>query len=148
MKTIPAEKIHQPIIVDYQLKMAKETENMELERPVVEKGVQAVFEDIHKGQYFVCEKDGKIIASLLTLYEWSDWRNGQVLWIHSVYVEKDFRNQGVFKNMYQHLKEKVENDPSLFGLRLYVDQSNHLASKVYETLGMRNDHYSLYEWMQ
>ncbi|RLA62755.1 MAG: GNAT family N-acetyltransferase [Epsilonproteobacteria bacterium] len=128
--------------------MALETEGLNLDLVTVTKGVEAVFNDIHKGQYFVCEKDGKIIASLLTLFEWSDWRNGQVLWIHSVFVDSDFRNQGVFKEMYGYLKEKVEKDPKLFGLRLYVDQSNHLAKKVYENLGMNNDHYSLYEWVQ
>ena len=148
MKTIPAELKHLPYLVYFQIKMAKETENMDLDPDIVSRGVKAVLKDIHKGQYFICEKEGKIIASLLTLYEWSDWRNGQVLWIHSVFVDKAFRNQGVFKRMYNYLKEKVENDPKLFGLRLYVDQSNHLAQKVYENLGMKNDHYSLYEWMQ
>ena len=148
MKITSADKNHLSSIVNFQLAMALETENLDLDRDTVEKGVQAVFDDIHKGQYFVCEKDGKIIASLLTLFEWSDWRNGQVLWIHSVYVDPKHRNQGVFKNMYHHLKEIVEKDPKLFGLRLYVDHSNHLAQKVYEGLGMDNNHYSLYEWMQ
>ncbi len=148
MKTLTAETKHLSSIVDYQIKMAKETEGMDLDRSTVEKGVQAVSQDIHKGQYYICEKEGKIIASLLTLFEWSDWRNGQVLWIHSVFVDENFRNQGVFKSMYNHLKEKVENDPKLFGLRLYVDHSNHLAQKVYEGLGMKSDHYCLYEWMQ
>lgn len=148
MKTIPGSIDHLSLIVDFQIKMALETEGLNLDLVTVTKGVEAVFNDIHKGQYFVCEKDGKIIASLLTLFEWSDWRNGQVLWIHSVFVDSDFRNQGVFKEMYGYLKEKVEKDPKLFGLRLYVDQSNHLAKKVYENLGMNNDHYSLYEWVQ
>jgi len=148
LKTIPGSIDHLSLIVDFQIKMALETEGLNLDLVTVTKGVEAVFNDIHKGQYFVCEKDGKIIASLLTLFEWSDWRNGQVLWIHSVFVDSDFRNQGVFKEMYGYLKEKVEKDPKLFGLRLYVDQSNHLAKKVYENLGMNNDHYSLYEWVQ
>ncbi len=148
MKTKPAELKHLSLIVDFQIKMALETENMNLDPSIVEKGVEAVFKDTHKGQYFVGEKEGKIMASLLTLPEWSDWRNGQVIWIHSVFVEKEYRNQGVFKHMYGHLKEKVEKDPKLFGLRLYVDHSNHTAQKVYEGLGMKSDHYSLYEWMR
>ncbi len=66
-------------IVDFQLKMAYETENLKLTKTIVELGVDAVFDDISKGTYYVAEIDGNIVGSLLTTYEWSDWRNGQVL---------------------------------------------------------------------
>lgn len=135
-------------IVDFQLKMACETENLKLTKSIVELGVEAVFDDISKGTYYVAEIDGDIVGSLLTTYEWSDWRNGQVLWIQSVYILKEFRGQGIFKEMYTYIKEKVTNQSNDFrGIRLYVDKTNEAAQKVYDKLGMENHHYEMYEWM-
>ncbi len=137
-----------PKIVDFQIRMAKETEDYDLDRDTVSKGVRHLFELPVKGQYWVAEESGKTIASTLTIPEWSDWRNGTVIWIHSVYVIKEFRGKGVFKTLYNYLKEIVEQDETLMGLRLYVEKENTNAQKVYEKLGMNADHYLLYEWMK
>ena len=135
-------------IVEFQLKMAWETEDLELDQSVVEKGVDNVFKDPDKGTYFVAEQDGRIIASLLTTHEWSDWRNGRVLWLQSLYVLPGFRRKGIFKKMYLFLKNKVESTDELKGLRLYVDKSNLVAQKVYNAIGMDHEHYQMYEWMK
>lgn len=137
-----------PIIAGFQLAMAKETENLTLDLNTVKSGVDKVFNDAATGKYIVAEKDNKVIASMLTLYEWSDWRNGQVIWIHSVYVLQQYRKQEVFKQMYTYLKSIVEQNEQYKGLRLFVDKSNMVARKVYESLGMNGDHYALYEWMK
>ena len=137
-----------PSIVEFQLKMALETENLELTKSVVEMGVEAIFNDNSKGTYYVSEIEGRVVGSLLTTYEWSDWRNGQVLWIQSVYILKEFRSRGVFKEMYEHIKEKVIDENTDFrGIRLYVDKTNDIAQKVYKRLGMENHHYEMFEWM-
>jgi ribosomal protein S18 acetylase RimI-like enzyme len=133
-------------VVDFQLKMAKETEDLELNIEKLSKGVAAVYKDSNKGVYYVAEIDGKVVASLLTTYEWSDWRNGLVLWIQSVYVLPEYRGKGVYKNMYQYLRQKVENDPGLLGLRLYVEKNNKIAQQVYHKCGMDGDHYGMFEW--
>jgi ribosomal protein S18 acetylase RimI-like enzyme len=137
-----------PLIAEFQVAMAKETENLQLDLDTVQWGVNKIFYDKSAGKYIVAEKDNKIIASLLTLYEWSDWRNGQVIWIHSVYVHPDNRKEGVYKSMYDHLKNIVEKSDNFKGLRLYVEKSNTTARKVYESLGMNGDHYVLYEWLK
>lgn len=137
------------VIADFQVKMAFETENgLKLDPPTVIKGVSAVIDDPSKGKYWLAEVDGKVAASLLTIPEWSDWRNGTVLWIHSVYVIPEYRKHGIYKALYQHLKEMVESSAELRGLRLYVDKTNTKAQTVYEKLGMTADHYHLYEWMR
>jgi ribosomal protein S18 acetylase RimI-like enzyme len=137
-----------PFIVDFQIKMALETEDLKLGKSVVESGVKAVFQNNAKGTYYVAEIDGNIVGSLLTTYEWSDWRNGQILWIQSVYILKEFRGQGIFKEMYDFIKSGVEDQATNFrGIRLYVDKTNDIAQKVYEKLGMENHHYEMYEWM-
>ena len=135
-------------IAEYQVKMALETENMKLDPATVNLGVTAVMDDPGKGKYWLAEIDGKVAGCLLTVPEWSDWRNGTVLWIHSVYVHPDFRKHGVYRAMYGHLKQMVNEDQDLRGLRLYVDKTNIQAQKVYETLGMSGEHYHLFEWMK
>ena len=136
------------VIVDFQLAMAKETEDLALDRNLVEAGVGNVFEHPEKGIYYVAEQSGIIIASLLVTPEWSDWRNGTVLWIQSVYVTPGFRGKGVYPKMYAHLQEIVRQDDAIKGLRLYVDCRNTNAQKVYRRLGMDDSHYTLFEWMK
>lgn len=135
-------------ITEFQLKMAYETEQIKLDPEIVLKGVTAVLDEPSRGKYWVAEKSGEVVGCLLTVPEWSDWRNGTVLWIHSVYVLQEYRKQSVFTKLYSHLKTMVEQDPELRGLRLYVDKTNSVAQKVYENLGMSGEHYHLYEWLK
>jgi ribosomal protein S18 acetylase RimI-like enzyme len=135
-------------IADFQVKMALETENMKLDPPTVNLGVTAVMDDPSKGKYWLAEIDGEVAGCLLTVPEWSDWRNGTVLWIHSVYVPLKFRKNGVYRALYAHMQQLVSEAPDLRGLRLYVDKTNVQAQKVYETLGMSGEHYHLFEWMK
>jgi GNAT superfamily N-acetyltransferase len=135
-------------IVDFQLKMAIETEDLILDPAVTKEGVRAVFSDSSKGCYFVAETEGIVVASLMITYEWSDWRNGLVWWIQSVYVVPEFRKKGVFTQLYEYLKKQVEASDHVRGLRLYVDKRNVSAQKVYTHLGMNGSHYDTYEWMR
>jgi GNAT superfamily N-acetyltransferase len=135
-------------ITAFQIQMALETEQLRLEPAVVEQGVGAVFDDPAKGKYWLAERDGQVVGCLLTVPEWSDWRNGTVLWIHSVYVMPEYRKSGVFKALYQHLEAMVKASPELRGLRLYVEKQNLPAQQVYESLGMSREHYHLYEWLK
>ena len=135
-------------IAKFQVRMAKETEQIDLDRDIVDKGVNAVINKPEKGIYFVAESGNKIVASLMITFEWSDWRNGNVYWIQSVYVLPEFRKRSVFKTMYLYLKSIVQKDKNVRGLRLYVDKTNTNAQKVYETMGMDCNHYMLFEWMK
>lgn len=139
---------HLGAIVNFQIEMALESEGLKLDPETAGKGVLKVFDNPTIGHYMVCLDEGQILGCLLTQNEWSDWRNGVVLWIHSVYILPQFRKKGIFKKMYEALKLKVENDPNLLGLRLYVDKKNINAQKVYEKLNMGNNHYNLYEWLK
>ncbi len=136
-----------PAIIDFQLKMAWETEKMALDRETVSKGVNAVFKDLAYGQYYVADADGRVVSSLLITYEWSDWRNCNVWWFQSVYVIPEFRRQGIFRKMYAFIKGKAEKE-GIAGLRLYVETKNTRAKKTYEALGMNSEHYDFYEWMR
>ncbi len=135
-------------ITAFQLAMALETENLKLDAQTVEQGVRGVFEEPARGNYYVAEKHGEVIGSLLTTFEWSDWRNGTVLWIQSVYVLPGHRRSGVYKSMYRYLQQMVAEEPSLRGIRLYADISNAVAHQTYRSLGMNDDHYQTFEWMK
>lgn len=149
MKIVQAnKKDHLELIINFQINMAFESENLTLREELVRKGIEEIFDKPMLGSYLIYIEGNKTLACLLIQEEWSDWRAGKVLWIHSVYVLPQFRNKGIFKKMYEHLKEKVSADPKILGLRLYVDNRNQTAQKIYEKLGMENDHYSLYEWIK
>jgi ribosomal protein S18 acetylase RimI-like enzyme len=134
-------------IIDFQQKMAWETESLTLDRAILDKGVAAVFENEGKGQYYVAEKEGVVIASLLITYEWSDWRNSDVWWFQSVYVLPDHRRSGIFRQMYSCIKEEGIKQ-GIAGLRLYVESNNKRAMATYEALGMHSEHYTMYEWLK
>jgi len=140
-------------IVDFQIRMARETENLELDRAICSAGVRAVFADPARGRYLVAEETREasarhIIGSLMITSEWSDWRNGAVWWIQSVYVIPTARGQGVYRRMYEHIRQQVLASDNVRGLRLYVDLRNDAAQQVYRRLGMNGDHYTLFEWMK
>jgi GNAT superfamily N-acetyltransferase len=137
-----------PAIVDFQLRMARETEGLELDPATVTRGVAAVFADPAKGAYWMADRGGLAVACLLTTYEWSDWRDGAVLWVQSVYVTPEERGRGVYRALYEHLKRKVEGSPDLQGIRLYADKRNAAAQRTYERLGMSREHYEMFEWMK
>jgi GNAT superfamily N-acetyltransferase len=134
-------------IIDFQLAMARETEELELDRSVLTSGVHAVFADPALGRYYVAEEEGRIIGSLMITYEWSDWRNGMVWWIQSVYVIPEFRRRGIYAGLYSHVKSLVEQS-TVRGIRLYVDKRNVPAQQVYTRLGMNGEHYLVFEWMR
>jgi GNAT superfamily N-acetyltransferase len=136
------------IISEFQVNLAAETENILLDKDLVSVGIEALFIDPAKGVYYIAEEEGTAVGCFLITYEWSDWRNGMVWWLQSVYVQERHRRKGVFRRMYAYLVETISKDPEVIGLRLYVDKSNRRAQEVYGSLGMNGDHYTVFEWMK
>lgn len=137
-----------PRIGEFQLAMATETEGIELDRETCTRGIGAVFADPHLGRYFVAVQDGVVVGSLMITYEWSDWRNGVVWWIQSVYVLTEARGTGVYRRMYEAIQRIVRETAAICGVRLYVDTRNVSAQEVYARLGMDGGHYRVFEWMK
>ena len=135
-------------IVSFQQKMAQETEGHFLVEKVISEGVNTILRDPSKGYYYVACVDNTPIASLMITYEWSDWRNGNIWWIQSVYVDAQFRGKGVYRKMYEYIKAEVSTDKSIAGIRLYVYNENTRAQEVYKKLGMTGGNYQVFEWMK
>jgi len=125
--------------------MAWETEEKKLELPVVTKGVQTLLKNPKYGFYVVAEVEGEVVGSLMVTYEWSDWRCSVFWWIQSVYVKPQFRKQGVFRSLYEFLKEMASQEENICGFRLYAEQSNDTAHNTYGSVGMKEAPYKFYE---
>ena len=135
-------------LVDLQSKMAYETEGVTLDEDIVEKGILAVIEDDTKGKYYKIVQQGKMVGCMLNTFEWSDWRNGYVLWIQSLYFLPQYRRRGLFKAVFQYVRGTVQKNKQLKGIRLYVDKKNEPAIEAYKSVGMTNQHYEMFEWLK
>jgi ribosomal protein S18 acetylase RimI-like enzyme len=127
--------------------MALETEGKTLDAATLANGVTAVFKDTAKGFYVVAEDEGQILGGLMVTTEWSDWRNGWFWWIQSVYIQPKGRGQGIYRLLYEFVKQQAANAGGVCGFRLYVEKENELAQAVYEKLGMEKTYYLMYEEM-
>lgn len=137
-----------PALISFQMRMAKETENIDLDERILTNGIHELLKHPENGKYYVAVDGTTSLGCLMITYEWSDWRCGMVLWIQSVYIDPAHRQKGIYSTMYQYFQEKVKQDPTLLGIRLYVDKSNKKAQHTYERLGMNGEHYATYEWMK
>lgn len=125
--------------------MALETEHKTLDLDTLTKGVQRVFDEPAQGRYLVAESEvGEVVGCLLITYEWSDWRNAPLWWVQSVYVHPGHRRQGIFKQLYQTVRE-LGALAGVCGYRLYVEKDNAKAQETYQNLGMKRTAYLVFE---
>jgi len=132
-------------IAQFNIAMAAETEDLALDPQTVNAGVAAVVSDDRRGFYLVARSDGKAVGSLMITYEWSDWRNGNLWWIQSVYVVPSARKQGIFRLLYDNVISLAKQSGDAAGVRLYVEKDNRGAQEVYRKLGMSETAYRVFE---
>ncbi len=132
-------------IVQFNQAMAFETEQKRLDPAVVGPAVAAVFDDAGKGFYVVAEDDNKVVGALMITYEWSDWRNAWFWWIQSVYISPEARGKKIYTRLYTFVKEMAREDGNVYGIRLYVENDNSRAQRIYERVGMEQSNYLMYD---
>ena len=125
--------------------MALETEGRALQPQRIAAGVRRLLDDPSLGFYVVAEHAGSAVGCLMVTNEWSDWRNGLFWWIQSVYVVAPWRRRGVYRRLYQFVRELAAAQPGICGFRLYVEKENRIAQRTYAALGMAPTEYLLYE---
>ncbi len=133
------------LIARFNQMMALETEEKTLDTETLAKGVSAVLTHTDRGFYTVAEIDGEVVGCLMITFEWSDWRNGNIWWIQSVYVDAAHRKIGVYRAMYEDLYAQAASADDIAGIRLYVDKTNTAAQTVYRKMGMNLARYDIYE---
>ncbi len=125
--------------------MALETEDKQLDRETVRRGIELALQDPVRGQYFIAEIAGEPVGTLMVTYEWSDWRCAWWWWIQSVYVVTGHRRQGVYRALHGYVRALAETHEDVCGLRLYVERENVSAQRTYELLGMLDAGYRMFE---
>ncbi len=133
------------MIAEFNLRLAQETEGLTLDRLRLDKGVKALLQDSAKGVYYIAEVNGAVVGQVMITYEWSDWRNGNLWWLQSVYVRQDFRKQGVFSALFRHVERLARERPEVRGLRLYMHAENEQARRSYQRLGMNPTQYLVFD---
>lgn len=136
------------IITEFMLQMALETEDLTLNEEVINHGVKNAIFDEHKGKYYLAEIDDEVVGCLMITREWSDWRNGWVQWMQSVFIDPNHRRKGVFKALYNYILKLADENVNYVGTRLYVDTRNKKAIETYNKIGMNGGHYQVFEKMK
>lgn len=140
-----AELADAPVVIEFNALLALESEGKQLDRSILGPGVQAALADPGKVRYFLAEEAGRVVGQISVTFEWSDWRNGWMWWIQSVYVRPEARRQGVFRALYEHVCQQARQDPEVIGLRLYVEHENAGAQQTYLQMGMLRTGYLVLE---
>jgi ribosomal protein S18 acetylase RimI-like enzyme len=139
-------------LVNFNQAMALETESKNLDLNVLTAGVENLLKSRQHGFYVVAEDSsatqGEVVGSLMVTYEWSDWRNGLFWWIQSVYIKPAYRRRGIYRGLYQFVKEMAAAETNVCGFRLYVEKENRIAQRTYEQVGMTETHYVMFEELQ
>jgi ribosomal protein S18 acetylase RimI-like enzyme len=136
-------------VLDMICKMAKETENKELNVEIVQKSYHRLLDNPVYGCYFVIkssQNDNKFLGMNLVTFEYNINLMQTVVWLQSVLIEKDYRNKGLFRKLMQENEKFSKNKQNTFPvLKLYVETENVNAKEVYLKLGFYDTGEILYE---
>ncbi len=141
-----------PAIVEFNRCLALETESKVLASAVLTEGVKSALADPDRIRYWIAEllEPPRTLGQAAITREWSDWRNGWIWWLQSVYVAPPARRQGIFRKLYRHIRDQAWADSRVIGIRLYVENGNDRAQRTYHSLGMTPGGYSVYQelWLE
>lgn len=133
------------LLVEFNQRLARETEGRELDAARLGRGVRRQLAEPSRGEYWLAEHEGEPVGSLAVTREWSDWRDGWFWWIQSVYVRAEARRLGVYRALHTGVRERALAAGDVCGLRLYVERQNAAAMQTYAAVGMSEAVYALWE---
>ena len=132
-------------IAEYNRLLALESEDKLLDANTLAAGVRRGLSHPELCRYFIATAGGKPVGTTMVTFELTDWRDGVLWWLQSVYVEPEFRRFGVFRAIYRFIESEARRHGEVRGLRLYVHRENQRAMRVYENVGMHKADYEVYE---
>ncbi|MEP3480927.1 MAG: N-acetyltransferase [Fuerstiella sp.] len=138
------------VLADFNLRLAQETEGKSLDADLVLSGVRNGLKQGDEVQYLVAEakqhtSGQQIVGQLMLTREWSDWRDGWMYWLQSVYVVAEFRGQGVFKGLLESAIQQLKSREDVVGIRLYVEVENEAAIGTYHKMQFVDCGYKVME---
>jgi GNAT superfamily N-acetyltransferase len=141
----PASQPDLEVIVEFNRRLASETENKTLDPIILSRGVAQALNHPDRLRYWVAQLDGRVVGQAAVTREWSDWRNGWIWWFQSVYVAAEYRGHGVFRALFQTIEAAGHEEGNVIGLRLYVEEQNLAAQRTYAAVGLAPGGYKVYE---
>ena len=144
------------VVVRFNAALAQETEGKRLDPAVLARGVERALAEPDRLRYWVALCPGAdadtvaVVGQAAITREWSDWRDGWIWWLQSVYVDAAWRGKGVFRALVAEIRSAARSEGDVIGLRLYVEDTNHAAQEVYRALGFEPGGYQVYEqfWIE
>lgn len=133
-------------ITDMILKMAKETENKNLDKVKVKLAIDKLKKNSNLGHYVVISDNDKYCGMNMVTFEYNVHENKRVLWLQSVFIDENYRNKGLFRKLLKE-NENFANDKEDFAkvVKLYMEKNNTKAEQVYLKLGFKAKDLVLYE---
>ena len=101
---------------------AKETADLQLNEGLLRSGVKNALKR-NDSRYFGVKYHRKMVGQTTITLEWSNWRNGILWWLQSVYVNPN-RNRWIFRALFKYIGKLARKDPQVKTLRLYVMGNN------------------------
>lgn len=98
-------------------------------------------------EIFVCENEQQELVGFVQLYPlFSSTRMKKAWLLNDLFVNPDFRGQGISIQLIERAKELVK-DTDACGMFLETEKSNKIGNKLYPKAGMQlNDSSNYYEW--
>lgn len=141
-----AEKMDLDVLVTFSLLLADETEARVLKPDRVKSGIKSVLDDPSKGIIFVaCDNNIVIGCFMINGKEWSEWRNGYILWLTGTYTSSKYRRKGVRKALFDHAISWGKSQPQVIGFRGYRHKTNNAIHSAALTGGMKETEYRINE---
>jgi len=127
-----SEKEDIPVLVDFTVKEAFESEGLQTNVSTVHQGVKAAFEGDSIAAYWVLENldSARIVGSVSIVEEWSDWNAAPYWFIQGVYILPEFRGKKLMNLMLDEVKKEAR-ERKVVELRLYVHKNNSRAIKAF-----------------
>lgn len=101
-------------------------------------------EALKRGDLFVGEKDGRVVASAIInqiqvdVYDGAPWKykatNDEVMVLHTLVVSPDLRGNGFGKSFVKYYEEYAKENGAKY-LRMDTNEKNKRAREFYKTLG-------------
>lgn len=133
------------MIIEFNIRLAIDSGDKVPQRDTLRRGVRRALESPELCRYFVAEQGERLIGQIMITYEWSDWRDGMIWWLQSVYVDREHRGRGVFRALLEHVRALAQEGSRAKCIRLYVLDTNTRAQEVYRRCGMSHGGYLVYE---
>lgn len=128
------------LLVEFTLEEGREAEHLELDPGAVRRGVEAAFSSPPLSRYWVAESDGKAVAHIAVVKEWSNFTAGHYWWIQSVFIAPSHRGSGLLEQLLEHV-ETAGRAEGARDIRLYVHRLNHRAVRAYQRCGFTGAPY-------